>query len=387
MYAEMDPDKIIKQIREYTQPIYQLGEKNEDGISKVTNNQIKSKFKGKPDQAADVILNSLGIFRDVISTISLYNEQLEAFDALKAEHEALKTKVIKDMDSVLQEIRNDITKPTTQGSSDTSRTIQKLKMENEVLRKEKCASDIAETTGKKILQYVSENINENSKSLSISTKKLKSYADVLESKQSDIANNTSVTSIKTIKSTIKNVIRENKFREDRSKNVIIFGVEEMYDEKDLPNHVEQVESVMNTIEGRSECEHRIFVHHVARIGEKSPGKTRPIRVTLTEKYMVHDTLKYCKMLRGTKKYKNVYISMDRSPEQQKVHKELITRLKQSMRNHPDKYWYITNGSICSRQIDKPESTPITDETPKEPTADTTNLEVEHSKRLFQSRSS
>ena len=43
--------------------------------------------------------------------------------------------------------------------------------------------------------------------------------------------------------------------------------------------------------------------------------------------------------------------MDRSPEQQKIHKELITRLKQSMKNHPEKYWYIKNGSICSRPKD------------------------------------
>ena len=285
---DADSDKIIQKIREFTEPIYQLGEKKAEGTWKVTQHHIKSKYKGKPDQASDAILKFLVLFKEVTTTI------------------------------------------------------QKLEQENEDLRKKTSSSEIVQTFGEKILKYVSDNIKENNKSLATSTNKLKTYADALESKKSCIVNNTSATSIKT---TIKDVIRENKVRDEKSKNIIIYGVQEMDDE----NNIEQVKSIMTTIEEKSNFEHKIPILHVTRIGEKCKEKTRPIRVTLSEQYMVHDILKYCKVLRGSGTYKNVYISMDRSIEQQKVHKELILRLKQSIRNHPDKYWYIKNGNLCSRQ--------------------------------------
>ena len=291
-----DPDKVLKEIREYTQAIYHLGE-NSSGKFKVSAQHIKANFKGKPGDAASVILNSVKLLDEAVFTI------------------------------------------------------EKLMKKNEELSKEKSASQIAEMTGKKILQYVSENINENASSLASSAQKLKSYADVLESKKSQVSTlldnkagkDTSATSVKTIKSAIRNELREHKSREDRSRNVIIFGLEEKEDDE----LVNRLGCIFNTIEEVSECD-MLSVEHAERIGEKGE-KVRPIRVAMSDKQMAYNATKNSKVLRGTEKYKNVYLSVDRTPEQQGAHKELITRLKQSMKNHPDKYWYIRNGNICSNQ--------------------------------------
>ena len=290
-----DPDKVLKETREYTQAIYNLGE-NSSGKYKVSAQHIKTNFKGKPGDAASVILKSVKLLDEAVFTI------------------------------------------------------EKLMKKNEELSKEKSASQIAEITGKKILQYVSENISENASSLTSSVQKIKSYADVLESKKSQVSTidnkagkDTSATSVKTIKSAIRNELREHKSREDRSKNLIIFGLEEKEDDE----LAYRLKNIFNTIEEVSECD-TLSVEHAERIGEKGE-KVRPIRVAMSDKHMAYNATKNSKVLRGTEKYKNVYLSVDRTPEQQGAHKELITRLKQSMKNHPDKYWYIRNGNICSNQ--------------------------------------
>ena len=261
-----DPDKVLKEIREYTQAIYHLGE-NSSGKFKVSAQHIKANFKGKPGDAASVILNSVKLLDEAVFTI------------------------------------------------------EKLMKKNEELSKEKSASQIAEMTGKKILQYVSENNNENASSLASSAQKLKSYADVLESKKSQVSTlldnkagkDTSATSVKTIKSAIRNELREHKSREDRSRNVIIFGLEEKEDDE----LVNRLGCIFNTIEEVSECD-MLSVEHAERIGEKGE-KVRPIRVAMSDKHMAYNATKNSKVLRGTEKYKNVYLSVDRTPEQQGTH--------------------------------------------------------------------
>lgn len=301
----MDPEKVLKEIQEYAKPIYDLGEKNENGVIQVGVQHILKRYKGKPDQAANVIFKALDVFDDVISVIN----QLK-----KANSE--------------------------------------LKKENSELCKEKSASQIAEITGKKILQYVSENINENSSSLASSAQKLKSYAEVLESKKSEVSTlienkdvkYTSGTSVNTIKYAVRDVIRETKSREDRSKNIIIFGLEEV----ETADIMCSVESLLNAIEQKSDCPSAV-VNYAECIGEPTPGKIRPVRVIVKEKFMVHDAMRYSKLLREIEKYRNVYISIDRTYEQQKEHKKLVTQMKSNMRDHPEKYWFIKNGNISSRQ--------------------------------------
>ena len=136
---ELEVEKILKKISDYTQPIYQLGEEDEKGIRKVEQTQVKAKFKGKPEHAATVILESVGIFKAAVSLIN------------------------------------------------------KLKKANDDLRKEKANEDIVEMTGKKILEFISANISENLSNLATTTQKADSaettpeetYALVVEEKPSE----------------------------------------------------------------------------------------------------------------------------------------------------------------------------------------------------------
>ena len=131
--------KIVKRITDHTQPIYQYGAEDEKGSWTVDQQQIKAKVKGKPDVAANVILESLGIFKAAISMM------------------------------------------------------KKLKKANDDLHKQKTNEDIAEMTGKKILEFISTNISQGLSNFTTTTQEANSvettpettYALVVEEKPSE----------------------------------------------------------------------------------------------------------------------------------------------------------------------------------------------------------
>ena len=92
------------------------------------------------------------------------------------------------------------------------------------------------------------------------------------------------------------------------------------------------------------------VHTAEHFGKEQLGKLRPIRVTYKDSSAVQETLRAAKKLKSTA-FKDVYISMDRTPEQQKYHKDLVIELKKNIKSSPDRYWYIRNDKIYSNVKD------------------------------------
>ena len=60
-----------------------------------------------------------------------------------------------------------------------------------------------------------------------------------------------------------------------------------------------------------------------------------------------------KILKKTNYYYDVYMAPDRTPDQQKNHKELVEKLKKRIKETPDKRLYIKNGEIwCDEEAKK-----------------------------------
>jgi DNA mismatch repair ATPase MutS len=138
-------------------------------------------------------------------------------------------------------------------------------------------------------------------------------------------------------SSIRNVVKQvvNTERIDRSKNVIIFGLEETSDE----NTVKATEEILESIQLKPK------IMSATRFGRTENDKIRPIRVTFEKSDAVHDVLKTSRMLKSTERFRKVYISVDRSAEQQARHKELVKTLNKKISEQPNRKWYIKNNQV------------------------------------------
>ena len=136
-----------------------------------------------------------------------------------------------------------------------------------------------------------------------------------------------------LKKVVQNVVAE----EDRSRNVVVFGLAEETDEK-LCNKISEV------FEQIDEKPH----FKAVRVGEKTAEKSRsrPVKVSLGNSWTVHQILIKAKELRLSQNQKNVFISPDRSFEERATHKQLVQQLKEKVRKEPEKRYFIRSGRIC-----------------------------------------
>jgi hypothetical protein len=159
---------------------------------------------------------------------------------------------------------------------------------------------------------------------------MKSYSSVLAEKPQH-----AIISPEALKKVVQAVVEE----EDRSKNVMLFGLEEDKNE----TISEKVEEVFVSV-----GEKPSFV--ASRIGKKSNGKARPVKVTLTGNSSVSQILFKAKRLRTVEAHKSVFISPDMSPDERARHKQLVMDLKSKISNQPDKRHFIRQGHIVT--VDK-----------------------------------
>ena len=137
----------------------------------------------------------------------------------------------------------------------------------------------------------------------------------------------------TLKTVVKNVVEE----EDRSKNFLIFGLPE--DPK------EQISSKVNEV--LEELGEKPKVEAV-RIGLKAKKQTpRPVKVSVSNTIVVTKILSRARKLRDSQRFKMVFISPDRTPDQRAAHRELVERLKLKKTEEPQMRHYIRGGQICS----------------------------------------
>lgn len=169
---------------------------------------------------------------------------------------------------------------------------------------------------------------ENSVKTSVQ-QEIKSYSDAM-----------AATSIQPEVSTesIKKVIRTVAEDEARATNLMVFGLPEESTE-DLSASIGEVFSEMD-----EKPKFEAF-----RIGVKIDSDThvRPVMVKLRNRATTQQLLKKASALRKVERFKRVYVSPDRTPEQRIAHQKLVTELRDKSKNNPERDFVIRNGAVIS----------------------------------------
>lgn len=162
-----------------------------------------------------------------------------------------------------------------------------------------------------------------------------SYSSVLQ-KGSNAADN--VIDKHELKKVVQNVVQE----EDRGRNLMIFGLPDEPNE-DLDGAVNQLFTAIGEKPRVDAC----------RLGRKKSDKiVRPVKVTAASSTVVEQILSKAKKLKEQERYKDVYMSPDRSPEQRLKQKQLVAQLKQLAVDKPGQRHFIRNGKIFSEDKTK-----------------------------------
>jgi hypothetical protein len=157
---------------------------------------------------------------------------------------------------------------------------------------------------------------------------IRSYNDVVSEKTP-----TPVFTQDTLRKAFQGVVEE----EDRSRNLMLFGVEETPAEGDITDKVSEVFQQLG-MKPRMEA---------TRVGQGAAGKCRAVKVTFTSSTIARQILIKAKNLRRVEQHKHVFISPDRSPEQRAAHRELVLELKRRAAAEPKMRYFIRGGKVCS----------------------------------------
>ena len=163
---------------------------------------------------------------------------------------------------------------------------------------------------------------------------IKTYSEAVGSQNSKME---AIQVEESVKLAVKSAIRE----DDRSKNVMIFGLAETENEQ-ISNKVADLfdEIGENTRVSAS------------RVGVKKSGSTpghRPVKCTLTSSTAVHQILLKSRQLKLLDTYKSVFICPDRTPEERAARRALVAELKAANTKQPNHRHYIKRGKVHSSE--------------------------------------
>ncbi len=131
--------------------------------------------------------------------------------------------------------------------------------------------------------------------------------------------------------------------EDRSRNLLVFGLAEQQEE-----NVEQRVSEIFL-----ELGEKPRVMAANRLGgmnsDKRSKDCRPVKVTLASATSAHQILTSTGRLKKTDRYKSVYVRPDRSQQERAARKLLLLDLKKAIETQPTLYHYIRDGTIHSKE--------------------------------------
>ena len=155
---------------------------------------------------------------------------------------------------------------------------------------------------------------------------MKSYSKAV-SGNSAPTTRTHVPDVKTLKSAVKEVVQT----EDRSRNLIVFGLKE-------EAHEDTGKKITEILDYLGEKPRQDSV----RIGvqKSESGGQRPVKVSLASSAHVIQILRAAKRLKNSDKFSSVYICPDRTPEERRMRQEAVTDLKKRLEDEPDKRHFI-----------------------------------------------
>ena len=136
---------------------------------------------------------------------------------------------------------------------------------------------------------------------------------------------------------LKEVVQAVVQKEDRSRNLMVFGLPE--EEND--NLTERVQEVFQHIGFKPTME-------VSRVGRVSKEKKkRPVKVTLSTSSVAYQILSQARKLHKSDNFGSVFIRPDRSQEERAQNKLLVQELIKKRDEEPGKRHFIKGGTIHS----------------------------------------
>ena len=145
--------------------------------------------------------------------------------------------------------------------------------------------------------------------------------------------------VKKLKEAVKTAVAE----DDRTKRFMIFGLPETKEgciiQEDLIDTVEAMFETTGIVPAPT-------ITDAYRLGVKKEGTVRPIKVHLTCASHVRRILVAASKLRNCEgEFHSVYLSPDRTKEEQSAHTKLVKEMKELLAKDPSKYYFIRNGKI------------------------------------------
>ena len=168
-------------------------------------------------------------------------------------------------------------------------------------------------------------------------KEIKSYSEA-------VAKTGSGTGTIQLQDSLKNVVKNAIEEDDRSRNLIVFGLDESEDH-------ERIDSKISALLLEIGEKPRVSA---SRIGVKKTDTVshhvRPVKVTLTSSTAARQILAKSRQLKLLEKYKSVFICPDRSLEEREARRTLVIELKSAAAKQPDYKHFIKNGKVhCERK--------------------------------------
>ena len=182
-----------------------------------------------------------------------------------------------------------------------------------------CKSEKLESMEKVVKSSVADSVKEE----------FKSYSSVVSTPQPTAP----VICQEALTSVVKSVVEE----EDRSRNFLVFGLQE--------EEEEGLETRISEVLGEVGLKPKLEAQRIGK--RKSDSVIRPVKVCVSSSLIVHQILVNARNLRNSDKFKTVYLSPDRSPEQREARKELVASMRAQALAEPHKKFYIKEGQIHS----------------------------------------
>ncbi len=124
-------------------------------------------------------------------------------------------------------------------------------------------------------------------------------------------------------------------KEDRSGNIVVFG---------LPEEENEVveDKVIQILE---QLQEKPRIMSCSRLGKQKPSAVRPVRFSVHNSATVFQILQKAKMLKDIDSYKSIYLCPDRTIGERETRRKLVEQLKQRRQNNQQKRYYIRKGEI------------------------------------------
>ena len=139
------------------------------------------------------------------------------------------------------------------------------------------------------------------------------------------------------KETLKSVMKSVAAEDERSRNVMVFGLGE--------EDGEQLSTLVTEVFGELDEKPRFEASRVGR--RESTTATRPVKITLQTSTAAQQILMKARRLKLVEKLKSVYICPDRSSDERVARRLVVTDLKKVSAEQPHRRHYIRSGKVCS----------------------------------------